>query len=230
MLKRPASLIAFVVSLFAAGILFQLPAMSGTLFAHLALTAALVGISAIAVAHYARNRTPEAEGKVDGALSLAAYFFLIGACLLAGSSVWRLFDRAAILKHWQFVQAHVDACRLISEYSDDTEDKHLYWGAECSFTHQEGTELRKVDVRACCTAKAETARSWLKGYPKGQSVRLYLVPTQPQKASLGGAEYALMWASAERNAYTSFLFALVGAICWFVARWVTRGQLAEGDK
>lgn len=229
MLKRPASLIALVVSLFAAGILFQLPAISATLFAHLALAAALVGVSAIAVVHYARHRTPEAEGKVDGALSLAAYFFLIGACLLAGSSVWRLFDRAEIRKHWQVVEANVDVCRLTSDFSADTEDRHLYWGAECSFTHRDRGEIRKVDVRACCTAKAETARSWLKGYPRGQSVRLYLDPIQRQKASLGGAEYALMWTSAERNAYTSFLFALVGAVCWFVARWVTRGQSAEGN-
>jgi hypothetical protein len=229
MLKRPASLIAFVVSLFSAGILLQLPVMSGATLAHLAMTAALVGISAIAVVHYARHRTPEAEGKVDGALSLAAYFFLIGACLLAGSSVWRLFDRAEIRKHWQAVEANVDVCRLMSEFSDDAEDRHLYWGAECSFTHRDRGEIRKIGLRACCTAKAETARSWLKEYPRGQSVRLYLHPTLPETASLGGAEYALMWTSAERNAYTSFLFALAGALCWFLARWVTRGQLAEAE-
>lgn len=222
MFKHPAAIVAFVVALMGSGIVLQLPAMSGALFGHLFLTVVLVGVGALAIMHYARHRTPEAEGPVDGALSLAAYFFLIGACVLAGSAVSRLFDRADIRESWQPMQAHVDICRPISDYSADMEDRQLYYGAECAFVHRDDAGERKTSLRACCTAKDAKARDWIKDYPRGREVRLYIDPKDPGRISLGGAESPLMWSSAERNAYTAFLFALTGLACWLVARWITR--------
>lgn len=190
--------------------------------AHLFLTVVLVGIGALAIRHYARHRTPEAEGPVDGALSLAAYFFLFGACVLWFSALSHLSDGTEIRGNWPTVDARVEACRSISDYSADIDDRQLYWGAECTFAYREKTGEKTAALRACCTGSNAKVRDWLKGYPRGKEVRLYLDPKHAGKVSLGGVESPLMWTSAERNAYTAFLFALTGLACWFVARWITR--------